>query len=298
MSLRSRIVFLVLTASLARPVWSQTHAEAGTPGTQVSKSEGSSVIDGGWFDEWPHRHLSPRGTPYVHLFNLEPAFLDRDVFFDYRQTRSKDGTESEFEFELEWAFTRRLGLVVEAPLIHVDEDGGDAHTGVGDFAISPRVLLVDTDSFLLSANLEVAVPTGDQDRDLGAGETTLAPSFSIWSDLGNWISFQVQVGTEHGLESGDTNLSYKSALTWSFLTSAAQNPEPSHYAPGMTSLVTELTGRTVLDGNDETRTTAELLLGARYSVSGHLEVRGGYQFPVGGPEDMEHGFVLGVVFHF
>ena len=276
---------LVLAALLSQPLSSQA-PEAGSSG----------ILAGGWLDEWSHRHFSPRGTPYVHLFNLEPAFLDRDLFVDYRHTSSEDETESEFELELEWAFTKRLGVAVELPLVHVDPDGEDTETGVGDFAIAPRALLVDTDVFLLSANLEVGVPTGDEDRDLGSGETMLAPSFSLWADLGNWISFQSQVGTEHGLDSGDTELSYKSALSWSFAPHGAQSSEPAHWSPGMTSLITELTGRTVLEG--EARTTAELLFGVSRVLSGRWAIRGGFQFPVGGPEDIDYGFVLGVIHHF
>jgi len=259
----------------------------------------SSGPAGRWFEPWSHQHFSPRGTPYVHLFSFEPAFFDRGLFLDYGRTRSSDGAEeeTEFEVELEWAFTNRLGLVLEAPLVRVDS-GEDSHTGIGDFAIAPRALLVQTDSLLLSANLEMGMSTGDEDRGLGAGETSLAPSFSMWADLGSWVSLQAQVGTEHGLESGDAELSYKSALTWSFLTSAAHDSGSAHHPRGMTSLLTELTAQTVLDSEEEKRTTAELLFGVSYSVSEHWQVRAGYKIPVGGTEEIDDSFVLGAIFHF
>jgi opacity protein-like surface antigen len=288
---------LLLAASTAGQASSQDDTQGTT--SPASERAASSGPFGRWSEQWSHQHFSPRGAPYVHLFSFEPAFFDRGLFFDYGQTRSSDGTEeeTEFEVELEWAFTNWLGLVVEAPLVRVDS-GEDSHTGIGDFAIAPRALLVQTDSFLLSANLELGMSTGDEDRGLGAGETSLAPSISLWADLGNWVSLQAQAGTEHGLESGDAELSYKSALTWTFLTSAAHDSESAHHPLGMTSLLTELTARTVLDGNEEKRTTAELLFGVSYSVSEHWQVRAGYKFPVGGTEEIDDSFVLGAIFHF
>ena len=71
---------------------------------------------GGLLEPFEHIHLSRLGTPLVHSFGVEPAFTGRDLFTDYR-FRSGDGiTEHEIGFELEWAFTRRLGIIVEAPV--------------------------------------------------------------------------------------------------------------------------------------------------------------------------------------
>ena len=124
-----------------------------------------------WNDPWPHRHFSRLGTPFVHLFSLEPAFLDRDLFLDYRVTRGPDENEAEFEAELEWALTRRVGVVVEAPILRLDPIGEETESGLGDIALAPRALLVESDTFLLSGNLEFSIPTGDTNRGLGEGVT-------------------------------------------------------------------------------------------------------------------------------
>jgi hypothetical protein len=62
-------------------------------------------------------HANPCGTPFVHGFLTEPAFLGRDLFVD--MTRSGDETEA--EVEVEWSLTRRLGLVAELPYIDADD---------------------------------------------------------------------------------------------------------------------------------------------------------------------------------
>ena len=256
-----------------------------------------------WLDPWPHSHFSRRGTPFVHLFTLEPAFLDRDLFFDHRFARAEDEEEAELEAELEWAFTRRIGLVVEAPLVQVNPEEGETEQGLGDLAVAPRFLLVDTERFLLSGNVEVSLPTGSETRGLGGGELAVAPSLSAWADLGNWVTVSAQVGTEHAVESGDSELFYNAALTYSFTGPRLFRPGHSHatyhhFPPGLTSLIGEFTGRTVLAGEDDGTSTSELLLGVSYNLTEYWEVRGGYQIPLGEPEEIDYGYVFSVIYHF
>ncbi len=258
-----------------------------------------------WLEAWPHNHLSRRGTPFVHLFSLEPAFLGRDLFLDYRTVTGPDENETELEVELEYAVTRRIGVVLEVPYVQLDPDGASSESGVGDFAIAPRVLLVDAETFLLSANLEVAFPSGEESKGLGSGEVGLAPSLSAWFDLGHWLQASLQAGTEHGVDSGDAEVFYNGALAYSFLTpslfNAAEHDHDhtgSHSLPGLTSGILELTGRTVVDGQDDGRSTAALLFGINYNVTGSWEVRSAYQLPLGGSQDIDRGFVLGLIRHF
>jgi len=75
----------------------------------------SSTPERGAVRKSPHRHFSPLGTPYTHLFGSEPAFLDRDLFLDFGIVNVEDGTAIGVVAELEWAFTRRLGIAVEIP---------------------------------------------------------------------------------------------------------------------------------------------------------------------------------------
>lgn len=264
----------------------------------------------GWTEPWNHSHFSQRGTPFVHLFGLEPAFLDRDLFFDFAFTAAEGEDESELEVEMEYALTRRLGVVVEAPLVSLNPDEGETEVGLGDAAIAPRALLVETDRFLLSANLEVAFPTGSESRGLGSGEVAIAPSVSTWLDLGNWVTLSTQIGAEHGTESGDSELLYAAALTWSFRgpalfpgqadahASHAHGHGASHFPPGLTSLILEYTGRTALSGDDADRSTGEVLFGLSHVLTESLEVRGAYQLPVGGTRDIDYGYVLSLIYHF
>ena len=258
-----------------------------------------------WFEAWPHSHFSRRGTPFVHLFGLEPAFMDRDLFLDYRSAKGFGEDEVELGAELELALTRRIGLVLELPYTQLDPEGEASAAGVGDFAIAPRLLLVDTEAFLLSMNMEVTIPSGNASKGLGNGELALAPSLSAWVDLGHWIQVSLQAGSEHLLESGDAEIFYNGALAYSFLTPQLFGPawhdhdhSYAHFPAGLTNVILELSGRTVLDGLDDGRSTAELLFGLSYNINGSWAARAGYQIPVGGDEDIRRALVLSLVRHF
>src|SRR5688572_15692184 len=109
-----------------------SHAEAELPAPL-----GLALAEG-WLEPWQHADFSRRGTPFVHMFNLEPAFLDRDLFVDYVATKSiDDEKERELAAELEYAITRRIGLIVEAPLVYLDPKEGDTEQGLGDVALAP-----------------------------------------------------------------------------------------------------------------------------------------------------------------
>ena len=219
---RFRALALVLTLaalfnpSILRAADEHSHHEEELSHPETTTAPlGFSLFDA-WLDPWPHADLSRRGTPFVHLFTLEPAFLDRDLILSYRFTDAPDEREAEFEAEVEWALTRRIGLLIEAPYVMLDPESGSRERGVGDTVVGGRFLLAEFDRLLLSANVALSLPTGDDDRGLGSGEVGFEPSLSLWLDLGRWITFNAQVGTEHGVESGDDALFYNAALTWSF----------------------------------------------------------------------------------
>lgn len=264
---------------------------------------GFSLGDG-WLDPWRHADLSRRGTPFVHLFGLEPAFLDRSVILSYAFTDADDEREHEFEAEIEWALTRRIGLLIEAPYAVLNPDVGPTEHGIGDTVIGGRFLLAEFDWLLVSANLGVSLPTGSEDRGLGSGEVGLEPSVSLWLDLGNWITFNAQAGTEHGVESGDDVLFYNAALAWSFRAPAlfgrgtGGHADHLHFPPGLTSLIAEFSGEVVLNGADDGRATQELLLGVSHNLTQVWELRGGYQIPLGRPRDFDSGYVVSLLRHF
>ncbi len=277
-------------------------------------------VPGGFLEELfepaSHTHFTRRGTPLVHLFLTEPATIHQDLFLDYRIGNNFHGgtDEQELEFEMEYALTKRLGMVIEVPYVGLNPVTDPNTSGFADIAVAGRALLVDRDTFFLSANLEIEIPTGDADRELGRGEVALASTITTWLDLGNWTVLHGQFGPEIGLESGDTEFIHRLALTKSF-----QGPvmfgrgcrnfsrsnggdeheeHEEHFEPGFTSLILEMTGVTGLSGEEAGQTFIELLPGISYTPVEQIEFRFGVRFPLFKPKrlDTQYIFTIARVF--
>ena len=265
-----------------------------TTGWSVAADDG--IFDENFVDEVfapiHHTHFSELGTPYVHPFTIEPPQIHQVVLFIYKYTQNVGGSD-EFEAEphVDWAFTKRLGILFASPLVGNRQPDGTQNVGPGDLEIAPRVMWIERDRFILASNFFITVPTGDATRDLGVGETTLAPFITTWHDLGDWNSLVLNFGPEIGAESGDTSMIYSFSLAHSWLGESILGEEEhieheeegghehaSHFKPGMRTIYLEMNGETQLDGAEQT--LIELLPGFSYVLAGSGELRFGVLFPV------------------
>jgi hypothetical protein len=253
----------------------------------------------GWCDPVDHAHASRRGTPYVHAFHVEPAFLGRDVLLHVE----REGDEHGVEAELEWALTRRLLLVAEVPYAWTEDEDG-----FGDVALGLRGLLLETDRLIVSAQVGVELPTAS--GGLGADEVVVSPGFSAWADLGGRFSAQAGVNFGYATESGDTEVSWGAALVKSFpfcplfRSCAGTHAEEEHgqeeHAHGHgTFLSLFLEGRGVypLSGPEEGASTHELLLGVSVPVAADFDLRVGWTLLWDDEADAASGWVAGFVLH-
>jgi hypothetical protein len=259
----------------------------------------SSLVSAeGFFEPFEHIHFSKLGTPYVHSFRIEPAFTGRDLFFDYTYSEGDGVTEHETELELEWAFTSRLGVIMEVPYIWEDEEGVGSASGFGDFAIVPRALLVETERFALTAQVEVVLPTGSSTF---GGDTAIAPGIAMWNDLGQWWTLNSNIAVEHGFDEDSTELLFGFGIVKSFGKKHEQHAGHEHHATsdvGLFNLHLEATGSTLLNGSDKGEANLEGLVGISYGFAAGFDVRAGYLFPITSPKEFDHGFTTGLIFHF
>lgn len=256
-----------------------------------------------WFDPWEHTHFR-NGVPLIHNFGFEPAFLGRELFVDYLFAELEEGDEHEIEMELEWALTRRIGVVLEQGYVFENPDDGADADGWGDFAVVPRFVLADCRNWVLSANLEVSVPTGSD--EIGAGEEWhLAPFLNAWCDLGNWWSLTGQAGLEFALDSDESEFFFAVGLAKAIRLVDAPVAVDSHghqheLPTGILSVIAELTGAAVVDGDPEDEGVFELngLLGLSYGMASALDLRVGYLFPFNAHSELEGGVTVGAIHRF
>jgi hypothetical protein len=256
------------------------------------------LLDDSFIDEVfapiSHTHFSDRGTPYVHPFTFEPPQIHQDVFFIAKYTKGAEGDADEFEteFHIDWALTERLGILFAVPLLGNRQQDGTHNVGIGDLEIAPRVMWVKDDTFILASNFLITVPTGNEERDLGAGEATLSPLLTTWHDLGDWNSLLLNFGPQFGAETGDTSMIYGFSIAHSWLGrswfddeahddhdhGAHDDDHVAHFAPGMSTIYLELIGETQLDGAEQT--FVEIAPGFSYVLAPSAELRFSLLLPV------------------
>lgn len=268
--------------------------------TLVVSAVSSTAYTADLFAPFEHEHASKTGTPYVHSFGIEPAFTGRDLFIDHSFINGDGFTEHETELELEWAFTKRIGVILEVPYVYEDEEGEGNEKGFGDLAAVPRVLMIEKDRFLLTAQLEVVLPTGSSSF---GGETALAPGLTAWFDLGNNFTLNSQIFLEHGFDADETELGIGLGLVKSIQTRGTSHSHGNdchgHTThAGLLNFHLEVTGETPTNGTDKGDIAIEALFGISYGIIENLDIRAGYFIPITRPNDFDHGLTTGLIFHF
>ncbi|MFT5467928.1 MAG: hypothetical protein ACI8UO_003036 [Verrucomicrobiales bacterium] len=215
----------------------------------------------------------------VQPFFVEPADRHNALIFDYGFRSGDEGNEHEIGFELEYAFNERFGVILEQGFLFLD-----GSEGLGDLAVVPRVFLVESESFYLTANLEVEIPTGDS--TLTSDEVALAPSLSArWDVDGGW-AVHGQFGVETALDSDETELFTRIALIHGV------------GASDKLAMILESEFAVGVGGDESGDVHAEGVVGLSYAMRENFATRLGFQFPISSPREFDAGFIVGGVFTF
>ncbi|HEX5791447.1 MAG TPA: hypothetical protein VFY13_09835, partial [Luteolibacter sp.] len=231
-------------------------------------SGAAAAQTGDWLAPFEHLHASAKGTPIVHSINLEPAFTGRDLFVTGRYRHADDVISEEVEMELEWAVTRRLGFILEMPYEVEDERPGPRDNGMGNLAVVPRVVLIEGERMILTAQAEVELPTAKGDHEPG---TAVAPGLVGWFDLGHWWTLSSLIAIEHAFDEDASEAVFGVGLIKSF----AKDHDGHHHhasASGL-NLHFELTGSIGLNGEEDGDAALEGLIGMSFGFCEGFDLR-------------------------
>ncbi len=242
-------------------------------------------------------HISVEGYPFVHGIRTEIDFVERALELDLVHTRGADGglvDEWEFESELVWALNSRAIFILGIPLIALDPAGADETAGYGDLEVGFQFLAFGGRRDLLFVALNIGVPTGDADRDLGTGRTVLEPTVLHLHDFGGGTYVQSRFALEVPVSTGDVanDFGYDIALFHTFV-STEDWTCLRYFTP-----IVEFNGVTALNGAESSRTVVDLTSGVRWVVRELDEVGIGWSFPLTGTEDFDWQMLLSYRLHF
>ena len=238
----------------------------------------------GWFDSPAvHDHTSDNDrSRYIHPITTEAAFNDNDFFIDYAFNKFSDEDEHEIELELEYALTRRLGLVIETAF-EFENEGGSTNEGFADLEIAARAVLAEYEKAIVTFNVGFGIPTGN--NDFSSDELEISPSFLTWYDFGYGITFHSLIGLEIGTRSNSLEFVYESATIKDFGGGFALSLE--------SQTIVDLRD----DDEDEDDVESNLSVGGIYRFNNSNSIRAAYTFPLT-DDEFDGGAVLSYNYSF
>ena len=242
----------------------------------------SNFFSEGWkFGQWEEPEEEPDQSPRFRLLRIPATVFEREIRLNYSFTNNGDhgeADEHEWELEVEIPICRRLLLEIEPSVSSVSphKEHRD-RSGFGDTALITKLMLLETRNTTLISILETKFPTGNDDRELGSGMTTLGPGIGIWRDLGNRFALQGFLGLDIPVggkseEDFDTEVLYGVALT-----KTVTSKETPYW--GNLTFFTELNGTSEMGAKDD-KTVVSVLPGVRWKIGHEVWFMSGIEFPV------------------
>ena len=246
----------------------------------------------GWDDPWIGPPRGEGGAPRQSWLN---AF--NGVF--YRLANSSfgwahDGGDAySGTLTLFTPFSRRFEVEEEIPfIVSSPGSGGDRHNAFGDFAITPRFILSETQDVTQSFNLTFRTPTGDIEN--GTGVASITPDYEFWANV--WRGLVVRGGASLAIPYNHDGVRKAGArTTFTANLSAGYYFTPPDLTP-VGDLVwyvsTNLSQPT--DGRGASTTTLTFTPGFRTHLAGEWYLLGGVEVPATSPQPFDYQ-VLGAL---
>ena len=142
----------------------------------------STFFSEGWLEPWYSDPRSTTGAPRQPFINAYDGVFYRLCFFDftYVNNSQQNGNAYLGSFSIFTPISQRFQLYFSLPFIQSDKGGlsNTYHGNVGDFVVSPRFLLSETQDFSQAVECFVRTPTGNTVN--GNGQSTLTPQYEFW----------------------------------------------------------------------------------------------------------------------
>ena len=208
------------------------------------------------------------------------------------------------EIELGWSNERfDFGMEAFIPFSRRPGPGGAGNdAGLGDIELRPlKYALVNRPEFILTTATALTLPTGDERRGLGSGNTVLAQHLFLDKAIGNWYGglnagFESRVGGDSG-----SGIEYGAVLAYSFIEGtvasgiAAARPAQAW----VLSMSLEMVREKRLSGADRGESASSLIPGIVFwrPASG-WQLRAGVSIPRSTEREAERSILVQVSNHF
>jgi len=242
----------------------------------------------GWDEPWSTSPRSSNGAPRQAWINAFDGVFYRLHFlsFSYQNNLQKNGDGYVGEYILFAPISSRFQVRINVPFIASNQGGQDDRyqSNFGDFAVTPRFLLSESQDFTQVFQCEIRAPTGSPVN--GNGQSTISPIYEFWYGglPGEGVvrgGTGLTVPTSH--EGGARTL-YKYNLAFG----KYWTPPSSVLGDFVTYL--SINGYTTLDDSGPMYSYLSLTPGFRVHLGSGYYFLGGVEVPVTGPKTQNFAY--------
>ena len=232
-------------------------------------------------------YISDNSFLLEEAYNQEPGVVQHINFFNY----NRETGNWVYSFTQEWPiFSQDHQFSYTLPVEHVTDPD---NSGLGDILLNYRYQLVMNDKWAVSPRLSLSVPTGDEDKGLGAGNLGYQANLPISINLSEKFTTHLNGGFTWFPDEQDISGASADTLSWNYGASLVYHDSP------VLDVLVEFAGlySELIEGENSTTHGSDLFIspgirGAINYASG-LQIVPGLAFPVGiGPNAEEYGMIL------
>jgi hypothetical protein len=250
----------------------------------------------GWDQAWASPINGSGGAPRQGWIGAADGVFYRLAIgtFSYAHDLGDNGDGYTGAMTLYTPLSRRLELRYDLPVIVSSKGSTDSyHTAAGDLAITPRVILSESQDLTQSFGVSFRTPTGD---DLnGNGVAAVTPGYEFWSNP--WRRLVVRGGTSMFIPYGNDSLDDVGARTTFGANLAAGYYLTEHDATPFGDLVLHV-GTTVTHLTDDRGPNTTTLLftpGFRTHMGCNWYLLAGIDVPATHPEPFDYQPTVGLM---
>lgn len=256
-----------------------------------------------------HEEGAPFSGAIIEPLVLHHAHIENEQRLNFSVLRGLEGFEGrrrnglDAALELGWSNSRfDFGMEAFIPFSRrPGPEGAGNEAGLGDIELRPfKYALVNRPDLILTTATALTLPTGDQRRGLGSGNTVVAQHLFLDKAIGNWYAgLNLGIDTRVGGESG-TGIEYGAVFAYSFIRGtpagglAATRPAQA----SVLSLSLELVREKRLTGEDREEKSSSLVPGiVLWRPKSGWQARAGISVPRSGAREADRTFLFQISNH-
>ena len=256
----------------------------------------STFFSEGWLKPWYNYPRSTTGVPRQAWINAYEGVFYRLWFLDftYVNNTGQNGNAYLGSFTIFTPISQRFQFLFSVPFIQSDKGGlsNTYHGNFGDFAVSPRFLLWETQDFSQVVECIVRTPTGSTVN--GNGQTTLTPQYDFWYG-GLPSAGVIRGGTGVTIPTNDAGVTSTvagrpttvpgSRTTFNYDLAVGKYWTPHDATPGDLVTYLSISGHTTLDDRGPRYSYLSLTPALRFHVTYDYYISAGIEVPLTGPKN-------------